>query len=94
LTNNLSKIENGPIDVFENRPSEQLVHSYGRGKKIGDKELEELALKKFHINGRGITFFDLTEEYGCSKRKAQTIKAEYYVMVFLHWTPLLEPLLV
>ena len=71
MSNIISNAENGPIDKFENRPFEQLVHSHGRGKWIRHKELKELALKKYHINGRGITFTDVVEEYGCSKAKAQ-----------------------
>jgi hypothetical protein len=71
LSNIISNIENGPIGVSENRPFEQLVHSHGQGKWIRPMELKELALKKYHINGRGITFSDLVKEYGCSKAKAQ-----------------------
>jgi hypothetical protein len=70
LTNYLSVAENRPIDVIENRPIKQLVQSYGRGKWISDNELQELAQKKYEINGRGITFYDLIE-LGCSQRKAQ-----------------------
>lgn len=33
--------------------------------------MEELALKIFHINGRGITFFDIVDKYRCSTDKAQ-----------------------
>ncbi|HSF49746.1 MAG TPA: hypothetical protein VLA74_03220 [Nitrososphaeraceae archaeon] len=71
MINNLPVAENRPIEVFENRPIEQLVHSHGRGKWILDKELEELALKKYYTNGRGITFSDIVEEYRCRKDKSQ-----------------------
>jgi hypothetical protein len=70
LINNLPVAENRPLDAIENRPIEQLVHRYGRGKWIPDRELKELALRKYHINGRGITFVDVVEEYRCSKEKA------------------------
>ena len=33
--------------------------------------MEALALKKYHINGKGITFSDISKEYRCSKQKAQ-----------------------
>ena len=71
MINNLSQAENRLIGVSENRPTEQLVQGYGQGKWIRSMELKELALKKYHINGRGITFSDLVKEYGCSKAKAQ-----------------------
>jgi hypothetical protein len=70
LTNYLPLAENGPIDVFENRPIKQLVHIYGRGKWISDNELQEFAQKKYEINGKGITFYDLIK-LGCSQPKAQ-----------------------
>ena len=71
MNNNFSKAQSIPIDVIQNRPSKHLLHSHGRGKWIRDKELEEFAKKKYLINGRGITIFDVIEEYRCSKRKAQ-----------------------
>jgi hypothetical protein len=71
LINNLSKVESRPIAVIENRPSNQLVHRHKKGKWITDKELEALALKKYPINGKGITFSDICKEYRCSKQKAQ-----------------------
>ncbi|MGE5635217.1 MAG: hypothetical protein ACM3VV_08285 [Deltaproteobacteria bacterium] len=55
----------------KNRPIDQLDHRYGRGKWISDEVLEDLALKKYSTNGRGITFSDLIEEFRCSKDKAQ-----------------------
>jgi hypothetical protein len=71
LINNLSKVESKPIDVIENRPSNQLVLRHKKGQWIIDKELEALALKKYRINGRGITFSDICKEYRCLKEKAQ-----------------------
>ena len=70
MINNLFEAKNRPIDIFENRPIKELVHSYGRGKWISDKELQELAQKKYEINGKGISFYDLIK-LGCSQRKAQ-----------------------
>jgi hypothetical protein len=70
LINNLPIAENRPNDVIENRPIKQLVHSYGRGKWISDIELQELAQKKYEINGKGITIYDLIK-LGCSQLKAQ-----------------------
>ena len=60
-------------NLFEakKRPSELLVLSHGRGKKIGDKELEELAINKYEENGRGITFKDVREKFFSSKKQAQ-----------------------
>ena len=71
MTNNLPLAKNRPIDVIENRLIGQLVHSYGRGKNIRDNELEDLALKIYLTNGRGITFSDIVKVFGCSKPKAQ-----------------------
>ena len=71
MINNLLEAKNGPIGVSENRPTEQLVHSHGQGKWITDKELEELAIEKYQINGRGITFEDVIEKFQCKKKKAQ-----------------------
>jgi len=70
LIKNLPVSENRPNDIIENRPIKQLVHSYGRGKWISDNELQEFAQKKYEINGKGITFYDLIK-LGCSQRKAQ-----------------------
>jgi hypothetical protein len=71
LTNNLSKTENGPIDVFENRPSEQLDHGYGPGKWIPDNLLEELAVEIYKKNGKGITIKDVIQRFSIHKEKAQ-----------------------
>ena len=71
MTNNLSKIENGPIDVFENRPSEQLDHGYGPGKWIPDNLLEELAVEIYKKNGKGITIKDVIQRFSIHKEKAQ-----------------------
>ena len=71
MINHLSKVESRPIDVIENRPSNQLVLRHKKGKWITDNELEALALKKYRINGSGITFSDICKEYRCSKQKAQ-----------------------
>jgi len=71
LINIISNAENGPIDVFENRPTEQLALSPGRCKKISNKELEELAIEKYKVNGKGITFEDVIEKFHCKKKKAQ-----------------------
>ena len=59
MINNLSKVKSIPIGVIENRPSNQLVLRHRKGKWITDKELEAIALKKYHINGKGITFSDI-----------------------------------
>lgn len=71
MINNLSKVENRPIDVFENRPIEQLDHGYGPGKCIPPDLLEELAVEIFKKNGKGITFSDVINKFRCSKPKAQ-----------------------
>ena len=62
---------NNPSPAKENRPTEQLVHVYGPGKWISNKELEELAIEKYKINGKGITFEDVIEKFHCKKEKAQ-----------------------
>ena len=46
-------------------------HKYGPGKCISPNDLENLAVEKYHKNGKGITFVDLIERFGCSKDKAQ-----------------------
>ena len=69
MINNLLEAKNRPIGVSENRPTEQLVHSYGQGKWISNKELEELAIEKYKINGKGITFEDVIEKFHCKKKK-------------------------
>ena len=71
MINNLFETKNGPIGVSENRPTEQLVQGYGQGKWISNKELEELAVEKYQINRRGITFEDVLEKFHCKKKKAQ-----------------------
>ena len=71
MTNYLPLAENRPIDEFENRPIEQLVHRHQRKKKISNKELGELALTIYHTNGHGITFSNLINEFGCSQKQAQ-----------------------
>ena len=71
MTNNLSKIENRPIDVFENRPIEQLDHGYGPGKCIPPDLLEELAVEIFKKNGKGITIKDVIKRFRIHKKKAQ-----------------------
>ena len=63
MINNLSKVENRPI--------EQLVRSHQRKKRISPNELKEFAKKKYLINGQGITFTNLIKEFGCSKKQAQ-----------------------
>ena len=71
MINNLSQVENGPIDVFENRPLEQLVHRYGKWQHISSKEIENLAISKYQSCGLGITFKDITTTFQCKKTKAQ-----------------------
>jgi hypothetical protein len=71
LINNLLEAKNGPIGVSENRPTEQLALSHGQGKWITNKELEELAVEKYQINRRGLTFEDVIEKFHCKKKKAQ-----------------------
>ena len=71
MINNLFEAKNRPIDIFENRPSKQLALSHRRGKKIEDKELEELAINKYEKNGRGITFKDVREKFFFSREQAQ-----------------------
>ena len=71
MSNIISNAENGPIGSFENRSTEQLVQGYSQGKWISNKELEELAIEKYKINGRGITFKDVIEKFHCKKKKAQ-----------------------
>jgi hypothetical protein len=95
LINNLSQAENGPIGVSENRPTEQLVHVYGPDKRISDNLLEELAIEKYKINGKGITFEDVIEKFHCKKKKAQLrlknacieqVKDGRKSSVYLGWT--------
>ena len=55
----------------KSRPNKQLVREYRQGRWIPNTVLEELALKKYHTNGKGITFVNLVEEFSCTKNKAQ-----------------------
>ena len=71
MINNLHVTEHGPIDLFENSPIDKLDHGHGLRKSILNKELEQLALKKYQTNGRGITFEDVMGKFHCKKTKAQ-----------------------
>jgi hypothetical protein len=73
LINNISisKAKNRQIEIFENRPSEQLALGHGRGKKIGYKDLAEFAINIYEKNGRGITYKDVSKKFHCTKKKAQ-----------------------
>ena len=71
MINNLLESKNRPIGVSENRPSKQLALGHIRGKKIGEKELEEFSINIYEKNGRGITFIDVREKFFCSRKQAQ-----------------------
>ncbi len=71
MINNLSEAKNGPIEVFENRPSEQLVHRFGKWQHIPSKEIENLSIKKYQNCGLGITINDIIKTFHCKKTKAQ-----------------------
>ena len=71
MINNLPVTENGPNEVFENRPFEQLVHRYGKWQHISSTEIENLAIIKYQSCGLGITFNDITTTFQCKKTKAQ-----------------------
>ena len=71
MINNLFEAKNGPIDVFENRPFEQLVHRYGKGQHISSKEIENLAITKYQSCGLGITFNYIITTFQCKQTKAQ-----------------------
>src|SRR5688572_2818068 len=60
-----------PNENGENISIDQLEQRYGLGKWIFDKDLEDLALKKYYAKGRGITFSDIIKNLKCSKDKAQ-----------------------
>src|SRR5437867_8725731 len=42
-----------------------------RRKNISSKEIEDLAVERFRKSKKGITFVDLREKFGISKRRAQ-----------------------
>ena len=71
MNDNLFDSKNRPINISENRPSEQLALSPGRRKKIENKELEELAINIFEKNGRGMTYKDVMKKFSCSKKQVQ-----------------------
>ena len=71
MSNIIYNVENGPIDVCENRTFEQLVHRYGKWQHISSKEIENLAITKYQSCGLGITFNDITTTFQCKKTKAQ-----------------------
>jgi hypothetical protein len=63
--------QNEPIEGNKSRPNAKLVHVYGLRKRISRPALQELALKKYNTNGKGVTFSDLMDTFGSSKKKAQ-----------------------
>ena len=71
MSNPTFKTENRPNAINQNRPVDELDHSYGPGKWISDNLLEELALEKYRKNGEGITIKDLIQRFGVHKNKAQ-----------------------
>ena len=71
MSNTIFNSENGPIELFENRLTEQLDRSYGPGKWIPDNLLEELALEIYKKNGNGITIKDVMQRFDIHKKKAQ-----------------------
>ena len=71
MSNIISNAENGLIGSFENRPTEQLVHRYGKWQHISSKEIQNLAITKYQSCGLGITFNDITTTFQCKKTKAQ-----------------------
>ena len=71
MINNQPVAENGPNEVFENRPFDQLVHRYGKWQHISSTEIENLAITKYQSCGLGITFYDITTTFQCKKTKAQ-----------------------
>ncbi len=71
MSNTTFKIENGPNAINQNGPIDILDHRYGLGKQISPNILEELALEKYKKNGKGITFKDVSENFHCTKKKAQ-----------------------
>jgi hypothetical protein len=71
LSNPIFKTENRPNAINQNRPIDELDHSYGPGKWISNKELEELAIEIYKINGKGITIKDVIQRFNIHKEKAQ-----------------------
>src|SRR5215211_2103337 len=63
--------QNKPNPALKNRPIDELVHRYKARKWISNQELEDLALNKYQVNGKGLTYLDLINTYNCSKKKAQ-----------------------
>jgi len=65
-------LRNEPFLSEGNVPNDNLDHViYGHGKWIQSKDLENLAIGKYKINKKGITFIDLIKKFGVSKNKAQ-----------------------
>ena len=62
---------NEPFDTEKNELIDEIGHKYRQCKWIRDKEIEELVIKKYKKNGKGITFVDLQVKFECSKKKAQ-----------------------
>ena len=62
-----------PIQSEHIVPNEQLVHILPFRKRISKTEIERLAVEKYKRCGKGITFMDIVNKFGCSKTKAQRI---------------------
>jgi hypothetical protein len=63
--------QNEPIEDNKSRPNAKLVHVYGPRKRISNPDLQKLALKIYNTNGRGITYPDLINTCGYTKKQAQ-----------------------
>ena len=63
--------QNDPNAINQNRPIDNLDHSYRTGKWIPDNLLEELALEMYKKHGKGITIKDVMQRFNIHKKKAQ-----------------------
>jgi hypothetical protein len=65
--------KSGPIQSEHIVPNEQLVHVLSYQKRISKTEIERLAVEKYKRCGKGVSFNDIINHFGCSKTKAQRI---------------------
>ncbi len=63
--------KNVPIAHLENVHNDELAHHLKPRKYITEKQIKEIAEKKFQCNGLGITFEDLMKCFTIKKQKAQ-----------------------
>jgi hypothetical protein len=65
--------KNVPIQSEDIVPNEQLVHVLPFRNRISKTKIEKLAVEKYKRCGKGVSFNDIINQFGCTKTKAQRI---------------------